>query len=284
MRKKDLFDKGNRLQDPKYAQAQDKAALVRMAGLDYFLGTYVDAEKACRRALELDAKFVPAWTQLGTVLHAVHRNGEAERALRRALQLDPINANAWLVLEHLLDEEKRFDEAREANLRGREFRDMFTDLEVAEKAFRRVVKLTPDNEQAWVNLVHVLRELKKDDEAIRVLDDAKKFGSKVAGKFYDSGESLLERRDYEGAEKDYRNALEIDPNFALAQVGLGMAEAGLGKHDEAEKAYRKAIELNRKIPRAWFKLAELLKDLKRFEEAEEAEKAGQKALGSTDSQ
>ena len=54
-----------------------------------------------------------------------------------------------------------------------------------------------------------------------------------------------ERKDYAGAEKLYRKAIELDSNYAMAHNNLGSLLHTVRKdYDGAERHYRKAIELN----------------------------------------
>jgi tetratricopeptide (TPR) repeat protein len=55
------------------------------------------------------------------------------------------------------------------------------------------------------------------------------------------GELLRMAGDYEGSLKQYRTALEIDPDFVSSQLGLGDTYALMGSQDQARAEYDKAI-------------------------------------------
>ncbi|MCK4735691.1 MAG: tetratricopeptide repeat protein [Methanophagales archaeon] len=72
----------------------------------------------------------------------------------------------------------------------------------------------------------------------------------------------------EEAEKEYREAIRINPNYAEAHNNLGILLGELKRFEEAEKEYREAIRINPNYAEAHNNLGNLLSDLKRFEEAE----------------
>jgi Flp pilus assembly protein TadD len=47
------------------------------------------------------------------------------------------------------------------------------------------------------------------------------------------------------AISEYQQALQLDPNFPEAEIGLGTAYTAKGMRAEAEQAYRKAAALQR---------------------------------------
>ena len=72
----------------------------------------------------------------------------------------------------------------------------------------------------------------------------------------------------DNAEKEFKDAIKINPDYAIAHYNLGILLDDLKRYDEAEKEYRKAIRINPDYADAYYNLGILLKDLKRFEEAE----------------
>jgi tetratricopeptide (TPR) repeat protein len=55
---------------------------------------------------------------------------------------------------------------------------------------------------------------------------------------------LKDLQRYDEAEKEYREAIKINPNLAVAHYNLGVLLKDLQRYDEAEKEYREAIRLN----------------------------------------
>ena len=69
-------------------------------------------------------------------------------------------------------------------------------------------------------------------------------------------------------EKEYREAIRINPNYADAHSNLGILLSDLKRFEEAEKEYREAIRINPNHAEAHSNLGVMLDKLKRFEEAE----------------
>jgi DNA-binding winged helix-turn-helix (wHTH) protein/TolB-like protein/Tfp pilus assembly protein PilF len=50
--------------------------------------------------------------------------------------------------------------------------------------------------------------------------------------------------DWEGSEKEFRQAVEINPNYPLAHLGYAHLLANLGRHEEAQKKVDRALSLD----------------------------------------
>ncbi|ODS36456.1 hypothetical protein BEH94_01150 [Candidatus Altiarchaeales archaeon WOR_SM1_SCG] len=78
--------------------------------------------------------------------------------------------------------------------------------------------------------------------------------------------SILKR--YDEAEKAYREAIRITPEYVEVHMALGILFEKLEKYDEAEKEFRETIKINPKYGDAHHNLGNLLKILRRYDEAE----------------
>ncbi len=86
--------------------------------------------------------------------------------------------------------------------------------------------------------------------------------------FSNYGAILQGLDELEEAEKWFRKAIEIKPDFAEAHSNLGSILSDLGKSQEAELSTRKAIEIKPDFAEAHSNLGTILKDLGKLEEAE----------------
>ena len=64
-------------------------------------------------------------------------------------------------------------------------------------------------------------------------------------KFFEKGKTLYEQGDYVKAQLEFKNALQIDPNFAEGFYWLGMIKQQEGNWKQAYGSFAKTAELGR---------------------------------------
>lgn len=76
-----------------------------------------------------------------------------------------------------------------------------------------------------------------------------------ASELLNAGTVRYDARDIDGAERLYRQALALDPRFALAHFNLANCLDERGKWQEAAESYRTALQLAPNYPEPHFNLA-----------------------------
>jgi len=76
--------------------------------------------------------------------------------------------------------------------------------------------------------------------------------------------------NYEGALESYLKALELDPTYAWAWNGKGLAMAGLSRWQEAVTAYEQAVRYNMNDLWFWNNYGEALMSIKDYRKAVDA--------------
>lgn len=213
-------------------------------------GRNAEAEKAYRKAVEVDPKDALAWSNLGSVLGAAGRKAEAEDAWRRAVEADPKHAVAWTNLGNLFSEMGRSEEA--------------------EKAHRKAVRLDPKLAPAWYNFGNFLARAGRKDEAEEAYRKAVQGSPEFALAWSALAVLLYETGRKAEAEDAYLKAVQANPKDALAWRNLGALLDETGRKAEAEAAWRKAVEADPKYAVAWRDLSILLDETGRKNDAEEA--------------
>lgn len=107
------------------------------------------------------------------------------------------------------------------------------DWTAAERAFRSALSLDPDYADAHQRYAVLMIVLRRFDEAraalarAQALDPLSRIIATIAGypAYYE--------RDYESAIRQFRLALQMDPNFSMAHFRLGLALAQQGQFDAA---------------------------------------------------
>ncbi|WP_026988856.1 tetratricopeptide repeat-containing sulfotransferase family protein [Fodinicurvata fenggangensis] len=100
-------------QQPDHAQALHNLArcYYNQAMAQVGQGEMEPAGESLRLALEIDASFADAWSNLGSLLNQLGRPDEAEAACRRALELNPQDVDARANLALILEHASRLDDA-----------------------------------------------------------------------------------------------------------------------------------------------------------------------------
>lgn len=157
-----------------------------------------------------------AFNNLGVAMQAANRFGEAVEAYRRAITLRPDYAAAHFNLGNVFAELERYQDAV--------------------TSFREAIELNPDCVESYVNLASALRDIGALEQAelfyrkaVTIRPSADIYGSLGAIL------SLLGKPDE--AEKAYRDALDIDPDFVEASYNLSLVELMLGKYEAGFPRY-----------------------------------------------
>jgi tetratricopeptide (TPR) repeat protein len=88
-------------------------------------------------------------------------------------------------------------------------------------------------------------------------------------KFMASGKELYQKQDYTRARLQFKNALQVDPKFAEAQLWLGKTQLKLRNPRGAYGALNQAVQLNPKLTEAQILLGDIFLLAKQFDKAQE---------------
>lgn len=92
-------------------------------------------------------------------------------------------------------------------------------------------------------------------DAVRQFKEAAKHDSTYAEPLYFLGQVYhLRLKDYDNAEKYYREVLELSPENPQYLYRLGAVLAEQGKHEQAIAELRKSVQYKEDYARAWFRL------------------------------
>ena len=153
----------------------------------------------------------------------------------------------------------------------------------AEQAYRKSIEIDPTDAAQWYNLGNLLQDyLNRYDEAEQAYRTAIELNPKDAWTWNNLGTLLWNHLNrYNEAEQAYRKAIELDPKATLQLINLGtLLQCKLNRYDEAGQVYHKAIKLDPKADWAWNSLGNLFQD--HLGHLEEAETAYRKAIEFSD--
>ncbi len=120
------------------------------------------------------------------------------------------------------------------------------------------------------NYGSILRNLGKPKEAENLYRQAIELNPNFADAHSNLGNILRDLGNLNEAKKSYQKAIELNPSFTNAHYNLGNIFRDLGNLNEAEKSYLKAIELNPNFADAHSNLGNIFRDLDNLNEAEKS--------------
>lgn len=190
------------------------------------------------RAIEADPQFVAAQYALGVVHQNLGNRWKAAAQFRASAQLDPTYAEPYKALGdlYLTAPRRLFEEAIKAYAKAIDLRPFYADAHVglgdalaakgevdpAVAAYQRGVEHNPMNAKVHVSL----------------------------GKLYYAEKGLY----YESVNA-YKKAIDLDPTYLDARMGLAEVYEDKGLYEEAIEEYRKVVDADAKNTGALYNLA-----------------------------
>jgi tetratricopeptide (TPR) repeat protein len=190
-------------------------------------------------AVRLFPEFGAAWYARGLALRQLGRIEDARDALAKAQQYgtrwpaveDPVIARVRALRD---DAAARSDRAFAFQAQG--------DTARAAEEYEAALAADPKSVRARVNLIALYcreRQWSKAEHHFQAMVD---LGLRVAEGHHNFAICLASQGETARAAGEFRTALEINPQYAPAWVGLAQLAEKEGRLDEAEASYRKAAE------------------------------------------
>jgi Tfp pilus assembly protein PilF len=183
------------------------------------VGLWRDSETLFNHALKSTTGNYVIHSNLGGVLLREGRDAEAVVHLEEARRISPIHVPTLSNLGVAAMRQGKLDEA--------------------EALLHETLRLNPSHVEAQLNL----REVQE-----------RKRAAAPAMVSFKRGNALRDQGRLAEAEAAYREAITLDPAFALPLGNLGIVLAMQGKNDEAEKQFEEAVRVNPRDASAHFNL------------------------------
>lgn len=200
-----------------------------LLGKHYFNMWTPESEKRAvenfQKAVEIEPGYADAWAGLADAWTASAMNGnmrmsEAQRptkdAIDRALAIDADNAAAHVSMCFV---KNNYD----------------FDWTNGERFCRRSIDLDPNNSKAHFAYAFMLARLERWDEMNTQMEEAMRVDPAQPWWPAVYGDWLVQAHRYDAASKLFDRALEINPNWEMANFGRLNLNIALGKYDEAIK-------------------------------------------------
>jgi serine/threonine-protein kinase len=175
-----------------------------------------------------------AWLYLGMFAmdHPLEVMPKARAAAERALEINERNGEAL---------------SAAASVKG-----MYEwDWTGAEELFRKALEVEPGSELSrHLYTMFAILPMARIEEALAMLDEARRTDPLSLFVSASRGAVLLVSRRLSEAEAEYRKALELDPNFWRAVLGLGRAYEAQGRSEDAIACMERATLISDRVPSA----------------------------------
>lgn len=132
------------------------------------------------------------------------------------------------------------------------------DLEQAERIFKEILKIQPDNADALQLLGVIFYQNGSYNAAMEYMEKALLYAPANADVHNNLGIILQSKGQFDESIACYQKALQLRPGFFQAQFNLGNAFRDKGLMEEAVSSYQKTIELKPDLAEAYFNLGAAL--------------------------
>ncbi len=139
----------------------------------------------------------------------------------------------------------------------------------AEAAFKKVLAVDPDNEDATTGLASVYADRNDPRSASALLEKLTK-KSPSAKAYVNLANSYETMHEYGLAADAYKNALAQDPTHAELKAPLAQDEALANRFDDALATYREIAEANPHEAQPYLGMAQIYRERKQFSDARQA--------------
>ncbi len=141
------------------------------------------------------------------------------------------------------------------------------DYEEAERQYREILSLAPDDAEAMHFLGFLLQQTNRFAEAYEAISGAIALDDRHAEWHFNLGIVHLRLGDPDRAILSFSRATALDPRQYFYWTNLGSAFESIQDWGQAEKCYKEAARLNPHCPDAFYLLAAMLLKLERYDEA-----------------
>ena len=188
------------------------------------MGLHEDAEKAYKRTLYFEPKYVKAYDGLADLYRQTGDEKKLIGTLREGLAISPKNASRQADFGKACLENGLIDEAK--------------------KAFNQALKAEPNNTGVQHEMAEVLMAKGMDREATLFFQAASRANPDDLHTYNRLGIAFRKQGRYEEAFDEYRKALLISPKDENLCYNLGRAYFEVGRNTEALGQFRRALEIN----------------------------------------
>ncbi len=266
MEKSGLAAEATKMYKEAYELAPNRLDLLpRLVDAQFADGQEMDARVATRLARDRYPDQAGTWIASGKVFEKTGKLDEAVKAYQKAYAIDPTLADVRLAIGNLLLRLGRDSEAATflqdnidvANTKPEIIYNCAVSLMREKKyhaaiaSLRAVVEQKPEMDQAWLALCQCLQLTKQYAAAVEPYERA--FALNHDPKLIFLAGSCAQKADMpQRAIKDYKQALQLDPEYTKAQYNLSLSYMKAGLYEDAVASFDKLMAIEGPTFRAYY--------------------------------
>ncbi len=231
-----------------------------LSGVHIELGDHASAIEAAQKLLELEPENPRGYRLLYEANRGTGDHAEAEKALAALSRLDKEGDSSRFVYNEGVEAlragdsaaaKERFSKALELNPNLTAALSALARIHIRAGEFtaagelaERLVALEPDNAKALMMAFDAHKAAGDVEKERTAFDRVLAAGTKeIAGPLYESGIDLFNAGKYDGAIRNFEQALQADPSLAKIHYHLGLCLVNQGDVEGAKGHFRKFIEM-----------------------------------------
>ena len=212
-------------------------------------GNLNDSKEICLKVLKDEPKNFNFLHLLGAITFEEKDYIKSEKIISEVSRLKP-QAEVFQLYALILFKLKKFD--------------------LALRSWDDVIKLKPNNAEAYNNKGNILFLLEKYEASIESFKEAIKIKPDYADAYNNLGNPLWKQKKIDESLLSYKKAIEINPNHPEAHNNLGMGLHKLKKYETAFQSYENAIRIKPDYAEAHYNKGNLLFELEKIDKSLES--------------
>lgn len=205
----------------------------------FHAGQLSQSEGICRKIIEAQPDYHPAYFQLGLIAAQVGKMGVAANMIGQAIHIDH---NMFQYHRAVCEVFRRLGQVDKAIHHG-----------------RQAIELAPEDSESYYNLGIALNDGGQFEEAVRSYEQALRLNPNHGLSANNLGSCYEKIGDEDKAVEAYRKSIAVNPKHAEAQNNLGAILSARGELEEAKACFAAAIEGNPHFIHAHYNLSSLKK-------------------------
>jgi tetratricopeptide (TPR) repeat protein len=230
-----------------------------LADLYFIIGKADEAVGAMKKAVEIAPSNVQYLLKISRIYIMLRNYNAALRYIDQVLSMDFQNAQAYYLKGvYLLEQGDTLDAITHMKIAGSydtTFYETFMHTasllnnlndSTAIGQYRKALNSRPDDKQALFLLGLSYQDYGKYDQALDCYFRLKESDPGLKQVYYNMGYIyLVEKRDFQLAEENFLQAINLDPAYVDAVYNLGRTYEAQARYDEARQQYRMALQIRK---------------------------------------